>query len=161
MINIRQYLTKQTLVGVIIGIAISVFGSIYYYKSHPNIITTHETPTTSTVTINPLPKDYESCIECLKAKGNITEEINDKNVMHITYADKCKKAEKDVTLAVVSQRKNFLSFGISNTIYKDSFKNYGGTINYSYMMWNKVGVSCGVYANAKSAGVNVGIVYSW
>jgi len=148
---------KQIVISFIAGAILAGAISISYYKKHP-IIIVKETPTTTIVT--QFPKDYESCITCLKSKGEISEKING-NVMHIEYHDKCKTAYKDVTLKSVDLKRHFLTAQISNTVYEDSYKNYGGLITYSYMIWDKIGISCGLQANTKSIGLSAGICYGW
>jgi len=148
---------KQIVISFISGVIITGLLGFTYYKKHP-IIITNETTTTTTVTQNP--SDYESCIVCLKSKGEISEKING-NVMYIEYHDKCKKASKEVTLKSVDIRKNFITVQVTDTIYENSYKNYGGAITYSYMMWNKIGISCGINANLKSIGVSIGFSYGW
>ncbi len=152
---------KQTLIsflsGVIITAVITTIIASNYYKKHP-IIITKESHTTTEVTQNP--KDYNECLECLNSKGEISEKMNE-NVMHIVYKDKCKTAFKDVTLKSIDLKRNFLTVQVSNTIYENSYQNYGGIITYSYMLWDKIGISCGISANLKSMGISAGISYGW
>jgi hypothetical protein len=148
---------KQIGISFAVGAIIAGLISIGYYKKHP-IIITNETHTTTEVTQNP--KDYASCLECLNSKGEISEMMNE-NVMHIVYKDKCKTAYKDITLKSVDIKRNFLTFQVSDTIFENSYKNYGGSITYTYMMWDKIGITCGISANLKSMGISAGISYGW
>jgi hypothetical protein len=145
------------LSGVIITAIITTIIASNYYKKHP-IVITKETHTTTEVT--KIPKDYNECLVCLNSKGEISEKMNE-NVMHITYKDKCKTAYKDVTLKSIDLKRHFLTLQISNTAYENSYKNYGGLITYSYMLWDKIGISCGVNADLKSVGVSAGVSYGW
>lgn len=152
--NIKKY-----LIGGVIGFVLAGILGIGYWKYNPKIIITQETPTTTTITN--IPPDYDHCIKCVESEGKISESIDIKNVMTITYEDMCKKAEKQVTLKAVGQRKHFLIFEISNSIYSDSFITYGGNLSYYYMLWDRLGIGGGTLINQKSANFHAGLVWSW
>jgi hypothetical protein len=154
-------LTVKTSGAIGFGAGAIVAGllTLWWHTSNPVIKIVKETPTVTTVTHQP--SDYQTCKDCVNSKGEIKETINDKNVMHITYEDACKAAEKDVTLKSYSPNRHLLMFQFVNTSFKDSLITYGGDVSYYYMLWNRLGLGGGIMANAKSISPHFGIVYSW
>lgn len=148
------------LISFIVGMIIAGILGVYYYHSHPRTIEiVKETPTETIVKV--VPSDYESCIKCVKSEGKISEIINDKNVMHIMYEDDCKSADKYVKLKSYETRRNFLMFNILNSIDKNSYKNIGGDITYTYMLWGRLGLSGGIGGNGKFIITHAGIVWNF
>ena len=150
---------KSGAIGFGAGVILTGLLMLYWHNANPIIKIVKESPTTTTVT-NP-PADYQACKDCVNSEGNIREVIDEQNVMHIVYTDDCKMAEKSVTLKSYSPIKHLLMFSIVNTSYSDKIITYGGEVSYYYMLWDRIGIGCGITANSRSISEHAGIVYSW
>ena len=150
---------KSGAIGFGAGVILTGLIMLYWHNANPIIKIVKESPTTTTVTKPPA--DYQTCIDCVNSEGNIREVIDEQNVMHIVYADDCKMAEKSVTLKSYSPIKHLLMLSIVNTSYSDKIITYGGEVSYYYMLWDRIGIGCGITANNRSISEHAGIVYSW